>query len=247
MKTLDKPLYDTSIETSKPSVLKSIIAGILMTTSILWATSTKAQDAPTTLPSDSTKTEKIEPPKKTWVFMLDPTYSPTDKVGTVRLSWGSSVHGVTIGWFLDLTWTPDVPTDVSSAFGKVTIWLPITKWIWLASELMLSSAGKDAIRFGADFKFSFKDWSGRIFILPTKDATLSPEIGIGWQKTLWAKKKTTISWFIRSDLKQKVFYSETEITQAISKHIALLLQSRVGGTYDTKPKAAVYVGTRIKF
>jgi hypothetical protein len=101
-------------------------------------------DSLATKPIDSLPNTEVKTPQW-WAFFMDPTYSPTDKVGTVRLSWGWSIHGLDAGWFLDLTWTPDKPADISSAFGKFTVSKSISgiPWTSVAVEYTLNSSASD--------------------------------------------------------------------------------------------------------
>ena len=68
----------------------SVVAAIITAALLAGAKPAMPQTAKDALVQDSIKTEapKKEAPK--WAFFVDPSYSPTDKVGSMRLSWAEA-------------------------------------------------------------------------------------------------------------------------------------------------------------
>lgn len=223
--------------------LKSLVTGLLMTAFTLWSQSSKAQQTTSTTVTDSTKTEKVEAPKKSWSFSIDPMYSFTDKTALVRFQWWWSVHGLQIGWFMDVSWT-DEKEWINTAFGKITVAKNLWKHgTYAAVEYTLHTATQDKVRIWIKQVIKMKDWSVVFKVYPLSDKWFEPFV------VIWADYKLGkyfgISSFVGSDIKSKSYYSESEITVGKGK-IQGIWQVRIWGTYTTKPKAWVYTGVRIK-
>lgn len=223
--------------------LKSLVTGLLMTAFILWSQSSKAQKTTSTTVTDSTKSEKVEAPKKSWTVMIDPMYSPTDDLGTVRFQWWWSIWDLKVWGFVDFTAT-NVDDGINTAFGKITVAQPIGKHGTSAAiEYTLHTATQDKVRIWIKQVIKMKDWSVVFKVYPLSGQWFEPYL------LVWADYKLGkyfgISAFVGSDIKSKGYYSESEITIGKGK-IQGIAQVRVWGTYTTKPKAWAYVWMRIK-
>lgn len=228
--------------------LKYGISVLLFATLLAWAKpampQTKNDQA-----QDSIKTEtpKKETPK--WAFFIDPSYSPTEKVGSIRLSGGGSFHGVKVGGFLDLTGTPDDPVNGTTAFGKLTMSqsldkIKFLKWTSVAMEYTFSSATRDKLRLWFTYVRQFKaDGTIIVKFYPLSDRWFEPFVLVGLDKSF---KKFKISWFAGTDIKSKSIYGEVDASYQATKHIAPFVQGRFGGDYKGKVHPDAYVGLRIK-
>ena len=235
------------IQTEKKSWLISISAGLLLSILSLIAQPIKAQEQNTANKIDSTKIEKVSTPVKNWSFAIDPTYSPTDKIATCRLSGWGSIHGIDAGWFLDLSWS-DIKEWINSAFGKFTLSTSTDKiitWSWVAVEYTLNSNAPDKIRSWILYKHKLANWGVVYKLYPVSDKWFEPYILVWVDQKIW--KKIYASAFVWSDIKSKTYYWEAEVTYKMTKQIDALLQTRVGGDYNSKPQAWVYIWTRINF
>jgi len=234
-------------KTGKKSWLISISTGLLLSILSLISQPIEAQEKDSTDKNDSTKIEKVATPVKNWSFTIDPTYSPTDKVATFRLSGWGSIHGIDAGWFLDLSWS-DIKEWINSAFGKLTLSTStdkIIKWSWVAVEYTLNSNAPDKIRSWILYKHKMANWGFIFKLYPVSDKWFEPFVLVWADQKLW--KKIYTSAFVWSDIKSKTYYWEVEATYKVTKQIEALLQTRVWWDYTSKPKAWLYVGTRIKF
>lgn len=227
-----------------------LVAGALL----VWMLTSKGAMAQTK-DSSAIDTSKIVPTvaakpaveAKSWVFFMDPTYSPTDKIATVRLSWGWSVHGIKAWWFLDLS-GKELKDWVSSTFWKFTLSKStdsIIKGTWVAVEFTLFWDAPDKVRTWFLYAHKVADWTVVFKVYPFSEKWFEPFALLAIDQKLW--KKLIASAFVWSDLKSKSYYGEAEITGKITKQISALLQTRIWGKYDSKPKAWVYVGARVKF
>jgi len=226
--------------THASSRMKNLLAWIMMSLLVLWAKPTKPQNTTPQMPKDSVTTEKVETPKKSWAFMLDPTYSPTDKTVVTRISWGWSVHGVDAGGFIDFTGTP----DVNSVFGKFTVSKGIKKWVSVGVEYTLNSQSPDKVRSWVICKHKLANGKVVYKLYPVSNKWFEPFILVGVDQKLW--EKAFASAFAGTDIKGKGYYGEAEVTHKITQQIDALLQTRVWGTYGAKAKAWAYVGVRVK-
>ncbi len=241
--------------TSKPEVVsetrshtsrfvKSLIAGLLMTAFTIWAQPTKAQDTASAVSTDSTKTEKVEAPKKSGVFMIDPMYSITGKTFITRIQWWGTVGGLQVGGILDLSGT-DIDQGITTAFGKITV----SKSLWkngtlLSMEYMLHTASKDKVRVGIQQVFKSEDGSVFFKVYPLSDKWFEPFILIWADHKLW--DYLGISWFVGTDIASQSYYGEWTLTVG-KGDIQGLGQMRVSGEYDKDPDVSGLLGIRIKF
>ncbi len=176
-----------------------------------------------------------------WTFFVDPTYSPNDKLMVTRFQWWGSVHGVDAWGFLDLTGT----LDINSAFGKFTVSKWITKWVSVGVEYTLNSETPDKVRSWVILKHKLANGKVVYKLYPIGDKWFEPFILVWVDQKLW--EKAFASAFCGTDIKSKGYYGEAEVTYKITKQIDALFQTRVDGTYSTKPKTWVYVWARVKF
>lgn len=200
-----------------------------------------------TLPAVQIEKVKTEVSTKWWDFFMDPTYSPTDKVGTVRLSGGWSIHGVNVGGFLDLTGTQKNPADVESAFGRLNITKStdaIIKGTSMWMTYVLNSSCDDKIFGNIGYKTKMGNWSLSIMGFPVSNKWFEASLFVGANQKFG--KKIGTSAFVLTDFKAKGYYGETEATYKISKNIDALAQMRIGGTFTSKPKPSAYVWVRVR-
>ena len=258
MKTQEKTVLSTeqkmrevATETKEASSslrqkIKNIVATIITAALLVWAKPAMPQTQKST-DQDSIKTVQPKKSDPTWAFFLDPAYSPTDKVTTVRLSGGGSVHGVKVGGFLDLTSTPDDVINGSSAFGKLTVSQPLDKVIKgtsLAVEYTFNSATQDKLRWWFTYvRLMKKDGSLVIKFYPVSEKWFEPFVLVGADKKMG---KFKVSAFCGSDIKSKSFYGEADASYQLTKHIAPFVQGRFGWSYTGKVHPDAYVGLRVK-
>ncbi len=243
----EQELLETKPQTKKHSWIKSMSVGVLL--SLLWLLSqeSKAQVSDSTVVKHSSKIEKTTTPTKTGAFSIDGAYSPTDKMTTFRLAWWWSIHGVNAWWFLDLSGS-DLKEWINSAFGKFTLSKStnkIIKWSWVAVEYTLNSNTPDKIRAWILYKHKLANWGIAFKLYPVSDKWFEPFVLVWADQKLW--EKIFASAFVWSDIKSKTYYWEAEATYKFTKQIEALLQTRVWWGYTSKPKAWLYVWTRIKF
>ncbi len=240
-------LLKTKQKTQTHSWIKSMSVGVLL--SLLWLLSqeSKAQVSDSTVVIDSSKIEKPSIPTKTGAFSIDGTYSPTDEIATFRLAWWWSIHGVSAGWFLDLSGN-DLKKWINSAFGKFTLSKStdkIIKWSWVAVEYTLNSNSPDKVRSWILYKHKLANWGVVFKLYPVSDKWFEPFVLVWADQKLWEKIFTSA--FVWSDIKSKTYYWEAEATYKVTKKIEALLQTRVWWNYNSKPEAWVYVWARVKF
>jgi len=196
--------------------------------------------------TDSVTTEQITPVKN-WAFSIDAAYSPNDDISTFRLAGGGSVHGLNVWGFLDLS-SNNAKEGINSAFGKLTVSKSLDKIVkggGIAVEYTLLSDAPDKVRTGVVYKHSLGNGNVVFKLYPVSEQGLEPYAFLAVDQKMW--KKLFASAFVGSDIKSKSYYSEAEITYQVSKQIDALFQTRVGGSYTSKPQAGAYVGARVRF
>jgi hypothetical protein len=241
MKKIEKTL-ESGTRASTKSTIKNLIATGLVVLFVAWAKPARAQDSKEQI-EEKTKTEEIAKPAKTWIFMMEPIFSPTDKVWTVRFQWWWSVGPIDVWWFLDLSWT-DLEEWISEAFWKITASKEIFKSTSLALEYTLLSEAPDLLRGWFIFVHKIKGWKLALKVFPVSDKWRQPFILWAAQKQIW---KVNTSAFVWTDIKWKQFYWEVEASLPISKKVHILGQVRGGGKFDSKPKAGAYGWVRVVF
>jgi len=241
MKNSKKHMESATRVSSKGSMtwVKSLGAALLL--SVLSHSPTMGQASETPLPIDSTTTEI---PTKTWAFMMEPVYSPTNKDFVLRMQGGWSAHGVGFGGFLDLSAT-DIDDGIRHAMGAWTISKSI---IWATSaqiEYTLCTDWPDKIRWWIGYTYTFKDGKLIMKAYPLGDKGFEPYIFVMGQKQFG---KLWLSVFAWTDITSQVSYGETEASYKLSKHIDLLGQARVlQKGYSSKPSVWAYTGVRVRF
>lgn len=258
MTTKEKTM--TSTETMRPEMqesqektsslwhkLENGVKAIILAALLAWAKPAMPQTKDEPI-QDSIKTEVQKKETPQWAFFIDPSYSPTEKVGSMRLSWGGSFHGIKVGGFLDLTGTPDDPVNGTTAFGKLTMSqsldkIKFLKWTSVAMEYTFSSATRDKLRLWFTYVRQFKaDGTIIVKFYPLSDRWFEPFVLVGLDKSF---KKLKMSAFCGTDIKSKSFYGEWDISYQATKHIAPFVQGRLWW-YTGKPHPDAYVGLRIK-
>lgn len=228
---------------------KWLSASALMSLFLLMPTESVAQNNQGQLDSirtDSIKSAQVAPVKKS-AFCIDAAYSPTDDVATFRLAGGGSVHGLNVWGFLDLS-SNDAQDWINSAFGKITVSKSLDKILkggGVAVEYTLLSEAPDKVRTGVVYRHILANGKAVFKLYPLSEKGLEPYAFLSVDQKMW--NKLFASAFVGSDIKSKTYYGEAEATYQITKQIDALFQTRVGGSYTTKPQAGVYVGARVRF
>lgn len=224
--------------------VRNLIAGLLMTAFTLWAQPSKAQETSSATAPDSTKTEKVETPKKSGVFMIDPMYSITGKTFITRMQWWGTVGGLQVGGVLDLSGT-DLDQGITTALGKITV----SKKLWkngtlLSVEYTLNTATQDKVRVGIQQVFKSEDGSVFFKVYPLSNKWFEPFILIWADHKLW--DYLNISWFVGTDIVSQSYYGEWTLTVG-KGDIQGLGQIRVSGEYTDDPNVSGNLGIRIRF
>lgn len=231
---------------STKTIITNATKTILVTALLVWAKPAMPQTQKTDPGKDSTQTELPKKSENTWVFFIEPAYSPTAHIGTTRLAWWSSVHGLKIGGLLDLTGTEKEPLDINSAGGKVTISSPTSKVIkgvsW-AIEYTFSTQAKDQLRWWVVYVHAIKNGTVVLKWYPVSDQWFEPFVFVGADKKFG---KFKVSAFWSTDIKSKGFYGELDASYQATKQIYPFIQGRFGGTYTGKVNPNAYIGMRVK-
>ena len=238
---VQKEFTETSEKTNTPHI-KLLGAGILLSALTLVQQPTQAQEK-----KDANKIEETKAQIKTGSFAIDPSYSPMDKVGTVRLSGWSEIAGLHVWWFVDLSWN-DMQEWINSAFGRLTVSKStdkIVKWTALAIEYMLDSQWPDKIRGWVTYCTSLGNGDIWAKLYPVSDTWFDPYAVIFADQKIG--KNLQLSSFLNNNISHKKYYGETEASYKLSSNIDALLQARYGGVYWEQFNPSAYVGVRIHF
>ncbi len=235
-----------SVDKKNTNFVKSLICWLLLTAFVLWANSSKSQEktAPNDIEIEKTeKVDKIKKENKSWSFMVDPTYSINNKEFVSRFQWWWNLWDLDIWWFVDFSST-NFEDWISTAFWKLTLSKKIwKKWTSAALEYTLNSESKDQVRIWMKQVFKHDKWSVFFKVYPLDNTWFKPFLLVWTSHKI--NKNLSVSWFVWTDIKDKVYYWELELIIGSWK-VQWLVQSRTWWDYNTKPKTSLNVWARIK-